>query len=726
MDEVYLSFLWHMHQPYYKNLFTGEYLLPWVLLHGTKDYYDMAYMLKEFKGLKQNFNLVPSLLIQLQDYEDLDVKDSFIQVFRKPSEELTDSEKIFLLMNFFNANWDNMIKPYPRYYELLRKRGFYYPKGAIDKIKEYFADDELRDIQVLFFLSWIDPQFFSIYEELKFLKDKGRLFSEDDKKILESVQKRILRGIIPLYREYAQSGIIELSTSPFYHPIIPLLIDNRVAREAMPDVSLPERPFSRPEDAAYQVQKALKYFEALFSFTPKGMWPPEGSLSDSALALYAKHGVEWVATDEGILLKSLQIEAKKDDKGFLINPEILYKPYRFQVNERYISIIYRDRTLSDLISFQYSRWDSKEAAADCLKRILKISYSLKGRLKTPLITIAMDGENAWENYKNDGIDFLRYLYDGILKEKSIIPTTISEYLKSARDFGFINHSHSGSWIGQNFSIWLGHIEDNTAWTLLSETRDFLEAEDTEKKNRNAWESIYIAEGSDWFWWYGDEHSSENDDIFDFLFRENLSNVYHFLDKPVPENLSIPIMMEDREVRPSREPVNFLSPIIDGEVTNYFEWIGSGFLEGKGHGTAMHESIPLIKGCYYGFNERSLFLRVDVNKTFLPNGHDTSFELHLMGTESLRISYHTEEKRLEVSLKQTNGYIPVNEAPISFVFSEILEIEIPTNFLHAHAKDTIHVWISLKARGMEVDRVPKRGYLAITVPGENFEMEMWYV
>jgi len=726
MNEIYLAFLWHMHQPYYKNLFTGEYLLPWVLLHGTKDYYDMAYMLNDFDGLKQNFNLVPSLLSQLMDYENLDVKDSFIEVFRKPPEELTDNEKIFVLMNFFNANWDNMIKPYPRYYDLLKKRGFYYPKEAIGKIKEYFSDEELRDIQVLFFLSWIDPVFFSMYEELQFLKRKGRLFSEEDKKILESVQKRILKNIIPLYKELALSGKIELSTSPFYHPIIPLLIENTVAREAMPTVSLPERLFARPEDAALQIHKALEYFETLFGFLPKGMWPPEGSVSDSALTLYAQQDVDWVATDEGILFKSLQIEGKRDEKGFLVNPEILYKPYKYRINEKEIHIIYRDRTLSDLISFHYSRWDSKDAATDCLKRILRIGDSVKDRLHMPLITIAMDGENAWENYKNDGIDFLRYLYEGIRKEKRIIPATISEYLASAQDFGFLSHNHPGSWIGQNFSIWIGHVEDNTGWTLLTETRDFLEAEDPERKNPDAWESIYIAEGSDWFWWYGDEHSSENDDIFDFLFRENLSNVYRFLEKAVPENLSIPIMLEDREVRPSREPVNFLYPIIDGEVTNYFEWIGSGFLEGKGHGVAMHESIPLIKGCYYGFNERCLFLRVDVNKNLISNGEDTSFEVLFMGKKSLRLIYHTERKSIEVFIKEANGYIPVNEPPIAIVFSEILEMEIPTEFLGLQAQETLHVWVSLKAKEMEVDRIPKRGYLAITMPGENFEMEMWYV
>jgi len=726
MDSVYLAFLWHMHQPYYKNLYTGEYLLPWVLLHGTKDYFDMAYLLKGFEGLKQNFNLVPSLLLQLLDYENLDTKDNFLEIFKKAPKDLSDTEKTFLLMNFFSANWENMIKPYPRFYDLLKKRGFYYPREGIEKIKGYFTDEELRDIQVLFFLSWIDPVFFDLYDDLKSLKSKGQAFSEEDKKILEGVQKGILKGIIPLYRELASTGKIEISTSPFYHPIIPLLIDSQVAREAMPNVELPERLFAKPEDASYQIKKAIELFNGIFKSAPKGMWPPEGSVSDDALKSYMEHGIEWVATDEEILFQSLRMECKRDRDGCLFNPEILYKPYRYEKAGKYINVVFRDKGLSDLISFHYSRWDPKEAAKDCIARIKKIGESVRGKIRMPLITIAMDGENAWENYRNDGIDFLKYLYEGILKEENIISTTISDYLKDAGDYGVLNHSYAGSWIGHNFSIWIGQVEDNTGWTLLSETRDFLEVEDPDKKNKDAWESIYIAEGSDWFWWYGDDHSSENDDIFDFLFRESLSNVYRFLGKQPPEILSIPIILEDREVKPLREPVNFIYPKIDGEVTNYFEWMGTGFVEGKGHGVAMHEAVSLITGCYFGFNENSLFLRVDIDKTFIHNIEGVSFEVNLVGKESLKMIYYIANKVKESFLKKENGNYESRDLPISIEFSEILEIGIPFDVLGLTEKEKINIWVSLKIKGMEVDRIPKRGYLSTGKPAKTFEMEMWYV
>ncbi|HOJ70284.1 MAG TPA: glycoside hydrolase family 57 protein [Syntrophorhabdaceae bacterium] len=714
MDTIYLSFLWHMHQPFYKNLWTGEYMLPWVLLHSTKDYFDMPYMLKEYRGIRQNFNIVPSLLIQILDYEKSQVRDIYLDVFKKPAEELTENDKSFLLMNFFNANWENMVKPIPRYYELLRKRGFYYSRENVDSIRRYFSEQDYRDIQVSFFLAWIDPVFFDIYEPLRELRNKGGRFTEEDKGIIESVQRDILKGIIPLYKDLSQNGQIELSTSPFYHPIIPLLIDNRVAKEALPDIALPERPFACPEDASLQIEKALRYFEGVFGFTPYGMWPPEGSVSNDALKLYMRHGINWVATDEAILFKSLNMEGRKGQENLLSHPEYLYRPYRFERDGNTINIIFRDRELSDLVSFHYSKMSPKDAANDLLKRILKIGDSIRYKLPTPLINITMDGENAWENYINDGRDFFRYLYEGIENEKRIRCTTISEYLKNTDSFGHMTNCFAGSWINHNFSVWIGDVEDNTSWSLLTETRDFLVSKDPKRENTNAWESIYIAEGSDWNWWYGEEHASENDEIFDLLFRENLSNVYRFLGFEPPDKLTIPVIIEDREIRPSREPVNFIHPIIDGKMTNYFEWIGSGFLEGRSHGVAVHEAVSLMKGLYYGFNEKSLYLRVDIDKKYINGAKDFAFEIHIETAQAFDIQYNVHDNSVNASI------------PIDICFVDILEAGIPFESLKIKPDDNIEIWVSLKIKDMKVDRIPSRGYLSFPAPSKNFEMEMWYV
>jgi len=714
MGPVYLSFLWHMHQPYYKNLYTGEYLLPWALLHGTKDYCDMALLLKQFNGLKQNFNLVPSLLVQMDDYENGRAKDQYLEVFRKKPEELSREEKVFILTNFFNSNWENMVKPHPRYRELLEKRGYYCSRDAIGGITAYFTNDDWRDVQVFFFLSWIDPVFLDRYDGLKELVSRGKGFTEEDKTVVESFQKKILGNTVPLYKELASGGAMEISTSPFYHPIIPLLINSRSAREAMPGVELPEMPFSAPEDAARQIGEAVSLFKRLFGKAPAGMWPPEGSVSDEALELYLENEIGWLATDEDILFESLRVELRKDEAGYLQSPELLYKPYRYEKNGKCLNLIFRDKTLSDLISFHYSRMAPRDAAEDCIRRIKRIGERVRGKLETPLVTIAMDGENAWESYINDGRDFLSYLYEGILREESIVPVTISEYLSEARDSGSLQHCFAGSWIAHNFAIWIGHPEDNTGWTLLSMTRDYLEKADPDRTNKEAWESIYIAEGSDWFWWYGDEHSSENDEVFDLLFRENLSNVYRFLGKEPPDILNIPILLEDREIRPTREPINLIYPVVDGRVTNYFDWMGAGYVEGKGRGAAMHEGSALIKGLYYGFNEWSLFLRIDVGKAFIADMDEVSFEIGLLLKETYKIVYRVKGGKLESSL------------PVRAAFSDVLEMEIRFDDLKAKKGDKITLWTSLKINDMVADRVPKRGYLALHMPSEDFEMENWYV
>ncbi len=715
MGPLYLSFLWHMHQPFYKNLNTGEYLLPWVLLHGTKDYCDMALLLKEFPSMKQNFNLVPSLLAQIFDYEKGNVQDRYIDVFRKDPRQLTRDDKIFLLVNFFSANWENMIKPYPRYYELLKKRGFYYPKEGMSSIVNYFSDDDFRDIQVFFFFAWIDPIFIDKYEGLRNIASKGRGFTDADKTTIEYAQKEILRNIVPLYKELASVGSMEISTSPFYHPIIPLLIDSSSAREAMPEVNLPIPPFSKPQDAACQIEKAVELFGDLFGRTPNGMWPPEGSVSDGALQLYMEYNVKWIATDEDILSHSLKNELKRDGNGYVTDPEILYRPYRYGTDDRQISLVFRDKLLSDLISFHYSRMAPREAAEDCIARLRHIGDSARRRgVAMPLVTIAMDGENAWESYLNDGRDFLQFLYEGISKETSIVPVTITEYLENAKDYGSMQHCFAGSWIAHNFSIWIGHAEDNAGWSLLSKTREYLEKKDPGRTNREAWESIYIAEGSDWFWWYGDEHSSEQDEVFDYLFRENLSNVYRFTGEEPPDVLSIPILLEDREISPTRGPINLIYPVIDGEVTNYFDWMGAGFLEGKGAGMAMHESAHLIKGLYYGFNERSFFVRIDIGRSFISNVEDVSFEIGFMTGATNKIAYKVKGSVIDGPLKAT------------IAFSDILEAEIPLESLKATKGDAIGLWASLKMNDMAVDRIPKRGYLTVLMPSENFEAEMWYV
>ena len=278
-NPLYICFLWHMHQPFYKDPLKGVYRLPWVRLHGTKDYLDMLEILTEFPAIQQVFNFTPSLLEQLEDYTGNNAKDRFLELTLKNATELSMDDKVFILDNFFLANWDNMIKPFPRYFELLMQRGLHVIQNDIRRAAQYFRNSDFLDLQVLFNLCWIDPLFRDKDLFLKSLIEKGRDFSEEDKNMLIEKQFSILRQIVPRYSETVKTGQIEISVSPFYHPILPLLCDTNTARIAMPDVSLPHKRFSHPEDAEKQIQMGMDYFEKIFKYRPVGMWPSEGSVS---------------------------------------------------------------------------------------------------------------------------------------------------------------------------------------------------------------------------------------------------------------------------------------------------------------------------------------------------------------------------------------------------------------------------------------------------------------
>ena len=596
-----------MHQPYYKDALSGYYRLPWVRLHGTKDYLDMVEILKDFPSVRQNFNLVPSLLEQLIDYSEGNAKDLYLEISRKNAKELSEDDKIFILENFFLAHWENMIKPFPRYYELLVKRGTHLIKSDLTRAIKYFTDSDFLDLQVFFNLCWIDPLFREKDPFLRMLTHKGHDFSEEEKALLLEKQLEILKRIIPTYREMASGGQVELSFSPFYHPILPLLCDTDSARVAMPNVRLPRQRFTHPDDADAQIKMGIEYFEKVFGFRPAGMWPSEGSVSEEVVRIASRHGVRWLATDEGILSNSLA-RRLRDNAGGLTEPNLLYKAYMFEG----VSLVFRDHVISDLLGFVYSQWDPKKAAEDLISRLRAIRNSLRADAPR-LISIILDGENAWEHYKNDGRDFFLYLYEGLAKEDSIKTTTVSSFINKFGGGERLEHVFPGSWINSNFGIWLGHEEDNLAWDYLAETRDKLQ--DMERQNASldttdAWKAIYVAEGSDWNWWYGDEHSTETQEDFDELFRFNLMKVFKVAGREVPAELFVPILRFDRGVSPTLMIRGFIKPKIDGLVSSYYEWYQGAQLDVKKSGGSMHKSESLISTVFYGFNKDTLFLRID--------------------------------------------------------------------------------------------------------------------
>jgi alpha-amylase/alpha-mannosidase (GH57 family) len=508
-----------MHQPYYKNLLTQEADLPWVRLHGVKDYLDMLQLLEKYPRIQQTFNLVPALLEQIEDYDQGRVKDKFLELSLKPAGDLTAEEKAFILNNFFSINKEKVISLFPRYYELYFKQ----------QLKKEFTTQDYLDLQLLFNLCWIDPLFRQSFPELKQLIYKARFFSEAEKRLVLDKQLEILAGIIPAYQKFSQAGQVELSCSPYYHPILPLLYNTQVAKEANPKTALPKNKFSFPEDAQEQITLAISYFQEKFGRSPSGMWPSEQAVSEHILRLLIEAGVSWIVTDEAILFKSLK-KKRRDAR-------LVYQPYLLKRKAGSLNIIFRDRNLSDLLGFVYHKQEAKAAVDDFMRHLEDIAQGLKD--KDILVTVALDGENAWEYYSNDGRDFLELLYQRLSDSRLLKTTTIADYLKSHPAQTQIKHLAAGSWIYGEFGKWIGNLKKVKAWEYLAQARQELVSfrlQAPGSKLELAWKQIYILEGSDWFWWAGEDPTGD----FDRLFRMHLKNFYTLVDTAIPAYLDEPL------------------------------------------------------------------------------------------------------------------------------------------------------------------------------------------
>lgn len=601
-----LCILWHMHQPFYKDLVTNRYEMPWVRLHGTKDYYDMVAILDKYPKIKQTFNLVPSLLEQIEEYAGGEAYDDHLDLSHKEAATLSDNDKTAIINNFFKANIETMVKPFPRYYELFMSK-----ESALTLYKK----QDWLDLQVWSNLAWIDP-IFRLEKPIAALFSKEKGFSEEDKKALMQFQQDVMRRIIPKYREVAERGQIELSVTPYFHPILPLVYDTEIARESVQQISLPEYQFTHPEDAEAQVNLAIEYFESKFGYKPSGMWPSEGSVAEQIIPILTNAGIKWIATDEEILSLSLGRGVRGGGDDSIITSGELYHPYNLRVNGSSVNIFFRDHAMSDLIGFVYSRLDPEQAAHDFILKLESIEANCnKNGNSECIVCIALDGENAWEYFPNDGHEFLDALYTKLSNHKTITTATMMDVISNGDAIRPLGKLHPGSWINHDFGVWIGHHEDNKAWDLLYDARNTLGRYlDTDKvpedKLKLALKEIYIAEGSDWCWWFGDEHSSPDNDKFDQLYRSHLINVYKLLGEEIPSELYKPIRTD--YIRSHLlEPVDFIKPTLDGKITHYYEWASAGFFDCKKAGSTMHKADRRISAIYYGYGKRDeVYFRID--------------------------------------------------------------------------------------------------------------------
>lgn len=611
MPRVALAFLWHHHQPLYKDPLGSGYAMPWARLHSTRDYPGMALLLGEFSGVRANFNLVPSLLDQVEDCAAGKAVDPSLAIARKRARDLTPAEKRHVLAHAFSAPRATAIDPRPRYRELHRKR--HAGRASLERAAERFTDEDLLDLETWWNLAWFHPL---LVEEDAFLREllaKGRGFTEAEKDLLLERQALAAARVIPLYAALEASGRAELTTTPYYHPILPLLVDPLSLHEAMPGSPLPKESEPLVADAREQVRRAIASHERRFGRRPRGMWPAEGSVSEAAARLFAEEGVEWIASDEGVLARSLGVSLARDGEGRCPRPDLLYRPYR--AADGRIGIVFRDHTLSDLIGFEYQRRGAAEAVDDFVRRLRAIRDG--SRAETALVPVILDGENCWEHYPSQGVEFLRRLYGALEGERDIETVLLSEELATRPPDAAIERLAAGSWIGANFKIWMGHAEDRAAWDALYRTRRLVHrrletklgvAEDAA---RLALEEILIAEGSDWCWWFGDENSSGFEDEWDALFRSHLSNACAAAGIEAPEFLRVPIR-RDRSPARATEPSGRVDLRLDGRAA-FFEWRDAGLFSAERAGGAVARAEPSrVREIRYAFSRggERLCLRVD--------------------------------------------------------------------------------------------------------------------
>jgi alpha-amylase/alpha-mannosidase (GH57 family) len=733
MPVLRVVLLWHQHQPFYKDLVTGEYRLPWVRLHALKDYYGMVKVLEEFPQVHQTFNLVPSLITQIQDYAQGSARDPFLEVAACPASDLTSEQRRFALQYLFQSNPEHLIGRYPRYAELYDC--FRGSASSPERAQRFFAAQDYTDLQVLSQIAWFD-EFFLQEPEIAELIKKARGFSLEDQQFVIKRQRELISKVLPAHAEAAHQGRIEISTSPFYHPILPLVCDTNMGAVSTPGLPPPQNRFRQPDDAREQLQRGLDLHEKVLGMRPKGVWPSEGSVSEEVFAIASRLGVEWMATDEGVLSRTLGMSFMRDGQGRLPDAAAakLYNFHRYERGETRMHLVFRDHAISDLIGFVYSGMPAAAAASHLIHNIKESAQAVLHTGRDAVIPIILDGENAWEYYPESGREFLRRFYDALEKDSSIEALTVSEAIARHRDFNRLDSLVPGSWIHANFNVWIGAPEDNRSWDYLYHARNFYAQASphvSEGQRQLALEELFIAEGSDWNWWYGPEHHSANDREFDELYRKHLSNVYQALGATPPDYLAQPIM--GGAARPSLIPQSsYIRPRITGDMIRYFEWMGAAEYRADRRSGAMHGKLFLLDSIFAGIDETNIYGRMDFANR-LPEGD----WIIIVNLESWAEKGNRPRRALRLDAEVRDGkigrYVASTESEtlptdgLTAVLQKNFEFKLPLSLLYALPVEStspsspkaskIRVRFSVWQNRLPVDALPVEGWMELELRPE---------
>ena len=725
MNRVHLMVLWHMHQPQYRDPATGRYVLPWTRLHALKDYWGMVRVLEEFPRVHATFNVVPSLGAQLEEYASGKFDEPWFATAFRAAKELTTEDKSEILTRAFQVNYDHLLARWPRFIELHQ---WVHAQGH-ERAKQSLGERDWRDLQLLSQLAWMDEEYLASDPVVSRLARKGTDFTEKDKQDLCAKQFELLGRVLPEYRCAASTGQVEISATPFYHPILPLLCDSDIARVSNPGTPLPTPAFRHPEDAREQLLRARRYHERVFGRAPDGLWPSEGSVSEQALSIAAELGFKWFATDEGVLGHTLRAGFGRDAAGVPSNAEKLYSPLRVRAGGREMVGFFRDHYLSDLVGFVYSRMNAGAAAEDLHNRIRAIGERVQiGRPLT--VSLILDGENAWEYYPGNGREFLRQFYRRIENDPDIRALTASEAVAAAGEIPTNHGIFPASWINANFDVWIGSGEDVTAWDHLRRARDFYGQQvecaakgfpraPTPEQLAASYEALLGAEGSDWCWWYGPEHSSANDAEFDAFYRKLLTEVYLALGAEAPDVLAEPIKRQPERAL-ILPPSSHLHVKVDGRESTYFEWMGAGLYSADRRSSAMHGRLLLLHELRYGFDEERFHLRVDVFAEALAELRDAEFRITLRAEQELRVVVRLEEGRVSGYLVESRDLCLLGpDEVVKVACDKILEVSVAKEMFILGKRKSVSLGVAIWEGGLPVDLLPAEGLLEIQLGEEHF-------
>jgi alpha-amylase/alpha-mannosidase (GH57 family) len=564
-----------MHQPDYRDA-SGVMQMPWVFLHAIKDYYDMPWMMARHSGIKATFNITAPLIEQLKLYYSSATEyDKFLQLWIQDPYYLDEGERDWIIKLCKSAQFDTMVAPLNRFVELYHQ--------------DHYNNSELLDLEMLFLLSWCGVYLRENSPVVKEFISRGRDFHHDDKVTLLEALCEFVSGIFDYYALLRKEERISLSTTPLNHPILPLLMDMNSAVIANSATNIPKEHISLADDALKQVEKSKALFQETFGSVPTGFWPAEGAVDEKSVALLHSCGINWIATDEAILFKSLHSEDRKN----------LYSAYDYKG----MCMGFRDHYLSDLIGFTYRHQAAHDASQNFMGELAKIEQ----QHTDATVFVILDGENAWEFFANNGYDFFDALYSDLLLCSWCQTVTMDDvYALPKKELPYLA---PGSWIHGEFNTWVGHSEKTRGWELIYlAKRDYehhKEHLDDATKEKIS-DHFLAAECSDWFWWYGDDHYTEFGSEFDELFRNHLISIYNLMDITPPADIFMPIIQDRSAQNFWLKPQSNISPSINGKRDSFFEWIGCGVIDEEKLFSTMDKKRGPIKKIYYGQDDEKLY------------------------------------------------------------------------------------------------------------------------